>query len=96
MTVPARTRNVEIVDDDDGEDSRAICFQQGKPCIYEPEDSPGVIVTEWPNGTTDAYDVNRKIRTRRWPDGSEETTTNEEPLGYPHWPHREAPRPSQD
>ena len=85
MSAPAQTREVEVVDDD-GEDSRQMCFEQGKPCIYEPEDRPGIIVTEWPNGTTDAHDLNAKTKTRRWPNGSEETTSDEEPISYPHWP----------
>ncbi len=33
-----------------------MCFEQGKPCVYEPEDRPEIIVTEWPNGTTDPHD----------------------------------------
>ncbi len=28
------------------EDSREICFQQGKPCVYEPEEELGTIITE--------------------------------------------------
>ena len=33
--------------------SREMCFQQGKACVYEPEDEAGVILTEWPNGVVD-------------------------------------------
>ena len=28
------------------EDSREICFEQGKPCVYEPDDEPGIIAAE--------------------------------------------------
>ena len=77
--------------DHEVEDSRAMCFEQGKPCVYEPENRPGTIVTEWPNGTIDAHDLQSETTTRRWPDGKEQTTGDREPLGYPHWP-REEPR----
>ena len=47
-------------------------------------------MTEWPNGTIDRHDLEAKTRTRRWPDGSEETVSDDEPLTFPHWPR---PRP---
>ena len=69
------------------EDSRAICFEQGKPCIYEPDDEPGVIVSEWPNGVVDRYTVAAKARIRQWPDGTEEAIGSDD-HSYPHWPRR--------
>ena len=72
------------------EDSRAMCFQQGKPCIYASPDDPGVIITEWPNGTVARKELAANTRTRHWPDG----TTQTEPadaaeLTFPHWPWQE-------
>lgn len=75
--------------DHEVEDSRQMCFEQGKPCVYEPEDRPGIIVTEWPNGTTDSHDLEARTTTRRWPDGTEQAVSDDEPLGYPHWPRQE-------
>ena len=68
------------------EDSREICFQQGKPCVYEPEEEPGTIVTEWPNGVIDRKCLEANTRTRRWPDGTIETTAGDVALTFPHWP----------
>ena len=83
---PARRRGTL---DDEGEDKREMCFEQGKPCVYEPEERPGTILTEWPNGTVDAHDLEARTRTRKWPDGREETASDDEPVGYPHWPRRQ-------
>ena len=74
--------------DHEVEDNREICFEQGKPCVYEPEDRPGMIVTEWPNGTIDAHDLTAETVTREWPDGTKETTSDKERLDYPHWPRQ--------
>lgn len=68
------------------EDSREICFEQGKPCVYEPDDEPGIIVTEWPNGIIDRWDEKTDTETRHWPDGTTETTPGNTPLPFPHWP----------
>jgi hypothetical protein len=68
------------------EDSRRMCFEQGKACVYESEDEPGVIVTEWPNGVIDRKCLKTDTRTRHWPDGTTETTPGEAPLTFPHWP----------
>ena len=78
--------------DHEVEDSRQMCFEQGKPCVYEPENRPGIIVTEWPNGTTDAHDLEAGTNTRKWPDGTEQTARDTEPLGYPHWPRQKPVR----
>lgn len=48
------------------EDNREICFEQGKPCVYEPEAEPGVVVAEWPNGTRDRLDLEAQSETRTW------------------------------
>ena len=39
-----------------------MCFQQGKPCVYEPEEEPGIIVTEWPNGVVDRQGLRGSTR----------------------------------
>ena len=73
------------------ESNRKICFSQGKPCVYRPEDKPNVIRTEWPNGTVDEVDFTRNARKRRWPDGATETRTADTEFPYPLWPHPNHP-----
>ena len=72
------------------EDSRRACLEQGKPCVYEPEDEPGIIVTEWPNGTRDRHDATSGVETRTWPDGATERLPASEPPRFPHWPRENA------
>ena len=88
MTTHAPAETVENLDHL-AEDSRRMCFEQGKPCVYEPETEPGTIVTEWPNGAVDRHDVAHKTRTRQWPDGCTETVSDDTPLEFPHWPRNE-------
>ena len=59
------------------EDNREICFEQGKPCIYQDEDHPDHIITEWPNGVMDTKDLVTATTVRRWPDGQTEKLTGE-------------------
>lgn len=73
------------------EDSRQVCFGQGKAFVYEPKDEPGTIVTEWPNGVVDRKCLRRQTKTRRWPDGSEETGRADIRWPYPHWPRPTGP-----
>ena len=63
-----------------------MCFEQGKPCVYRAADAPGVIVTEWPNGTVDRKEPATNTRNRQWPDGTVETGTADAPLTCPRWP----------
>ena len=70
----------------DSEDNRKICFEQGKACVYEPEDEPGIIVTEWPNGVVDRHHLEGKTRIRHWPDGTTEHRREDDPVEYPVWP----------
>ena len=67
-------------------DSRRMCFEQGKPCIFQSESEPQTIVTEWPNGTADRHHLQARTRTRRWPDGSSETMSDAADFEFPHWP----------
>ena len=73
------------------ESNREICFSQGKPCVYRPEDKPDVVRTEWPNGTVDEVDFTRNARMRRWPDGATETRTADTEFPYPMWPRQNRP-----
>ena len=70
------------------EDNRQMCFEQGKACVYMPDEEGGIILTEWPNGTVDSHDLGAETTTRRWPDGAQETRSDREPFGYPHWPRQ--------
>lgn len=67
------------------EDSREMCFAQGKACVYRNGDETR-IVTEWPNGVVDELLLADKSRTRRWPDGRVEQFEPGDPTGnkYPH------------
>ena len=65
------------------EDSREMCFEQCKPYVYEPDDEPGTIVTEWPNGAIDIWWLETDTRTRQWPDGTTETATRREAARLP-------------
>ena len=66
------------------EDSREICFEQGKPCIYQDERDPDRIITEWPNGVIDIKQLQTGTSVRRWPDGETEALADE--ATFPHWP----------
>ena len=63
-----------------------MCFSQGKAFVYEPEDDPGTIVTEWPNGVIDRHHLETKTRVRHWPDGTAESRHEDETVQYPMWP----------
>ena len=83
------TRRVAIENLDQlTEDNREICFEQGKPCIYEDEDQADSIVTEWPNGVIDTKDMKTGTTIRAWPDGSR-TKLRSKPQ-FPHWQQRAA------
>ena len=73
----------------DTEDNREICFEQCKACVYEPEDEPGIIVTEWPNGVVDRHHLRQKTRIRHWPDGTSEHRHEDDPVEYPVWPRHQ-------
>ena len=79
------TRRTELIVPET-EYNRAICFEQGKPCVYEPDNEPGTIVTEWPSGVIDRWWLETDTRTRQWPDGTTETAPAERPLRFPHQP----------
>ena len=68
------------------EDNREICFEQGKPCIYQDEDNAEHIITEWPNGVVDTKDLVNATTVRRWPNGESETVGKQP--GFPHWPRQ--------
>ena len=67
----------------ESEDNREICFEQGKPCVFQPDAEPGIMVTEWPNGVIDRWWPETDTRTRQWPDGTTGTAPAERPLGFP-------------
>ena len=48
-----------------------MCFEQGKPFVYSPDESCAVLITEWPNGVVDTHEVAEGVVIRRWPDGRE-------------------------
>ena len=72
------------------EHSREISFQQGSPCVYEPEDEPGIIVTEWPNGVGDHDLPEMKTRTRRRQTGRWKPYRPTRSLTLPHSRRQEA------
>ena len=68
------------------EDNREMCFEQGKACVYEAEDDPETIVTEWPNGVTERSCTRTGTKTRTWPDGLVETAAEDADWEVPKWP----------
>ena len=68
------------------EDSRRMCFEQGKPCIYELREGAGVIRTEWPNGTIDDHALETDQWSRTWPGGRTEVGKPGQNFDYPLWP----------
>lgn len=70
------------------EDSRQMCFSQGKAFVCEPEDKRGTIVTEWPNGVIDRHSLETKTRVRHWPNRTTDSRHEDEPVEYPMWPRR--------
>lgn len=69
----------------DAEDNRRICFEQGKACVCEPENEPGIIVSEWPNGVVDRHHLDEQTRIRHWPDGTTQAQHEDDPVEYPVW-----------
>ena len=67
-------------------DSRELCFSQGKPCIYESETNPNILVTEWPNGVIQHKDKSKQTVVRIWPNGRKEqfVAGSAEDRRYPH------------
>ena len=67
-------------------DSREMCFEQGKPCIYESETNQNVVICEWPNGVVEERDTGTDTVTRFWPDGSKDSFHADSPQNkiYPH------------
>ena len=67
-------------------DSRELCFSQGKPCIYESETDPNILVAEWPNGVIQHKNIPTQTVVRFWPDGRKETFAagSAEDRRYPH------------
>ena len=88
-TAASRGREPEVPN---GQDSRELCFKQGKPCIYQSDDDDHVIITEWPNGVSERQDTRTNRVTRFWPDGYRETFAVDSPRdrAYPHVPRRGA------
>ena len=66
-------------------DWRQICFDQGKPCVYMPEDNKSVVVTEWPNGVVEVKTIADHKIVRTWPDGRVERYRKGDPEDvYPY------------
>ena len=69
-------------------DSRRLCFQQGKAVVYMPPGDDSRIVTEYPNGVVEDYEIASGSITRTWPDGRLEQFRAGDPadLQHPHVP----------
>ncbi len=50
-------------------DSRRMCFEQGKAFVYMPADDDSRVITEWPNGVVEDHLLADDTVTRKWPDG---------------------------
>jgi hypothetical protein len=69
------------------EDARAMCFAQGKSCVYASDDDR-FIVSETPAGVIDRHELATGQVTRVWPDGTEESFPADSPKyrEHPVWP----------
>ena len=69
------------------EDARAMCFAQGKSCVYASDDDR-FIISETPAGVIDRHERRTGQVTRFWPDGTEETFPADSPKyrEHPVWP----------
>ena len=79
------------------EDARAMCFAQGKSCVYASDDER-FIISETPTGVIDRHELATGQVTRIWPDGAEETFPAESPKyeEYPVWPRPTATPRAKD
>lgn len=50
-------------------DSRRMCFEQGKACVYMSSPGSDCIITEWPNGVVGTHRLFDRTVERTWPDG---------------------------
>jgi len=73
------------------ENNREICFEQNKSCVYEPEDEPGTIVSEWPNGVVHGWRVETEAQTRQRLDSTTDTPPARRPPGFPEEPRTTEP-----
>ncbi len=73
------------------EDSRRLCFEQGRACIYRDQEDPDIITTEEVNGVVSRHQVSTGKITRTWPDGRVEHfhKSDQQNLEYPHIPRQE-------
>ncbi len=58
--------------------------------MYEPEQHPEILATEWPNGVVDATRWRPRRGQADGPDGTIETVPADTPLTLPDWPNQEA------
>ena len=65
-------------------DPRRMCFQQGKAVVYMPPGDDSRIVTEYPNGVVEDYDLASKSITRTWPDGRLERFRDGDTADFQH------------
>lgn len=65
------------------ETGRRMCHEQGKVFVHEPDDRPGTIVAEWPQGTVDTYDTATETASRRTANGTERPIPGDGPIRVP-------------
>ncbi len=72
-------------------DSRKMCFEQGKACIYMDKEDPDIIITEEINGVVDRHQLSTQTIQRTWPDGRVEHFHKSDPQykEYPYIPRQE-------
>lgn len=49
-----------------------MCSEQGKPFVHMEHEDAAVVITEWPNGVVDAFQIADESMVRSWPDGKRE------------------------
>ena len=67
-------------------DGRRMCFGQGKPLVYMADEDASVVITEWPNGVVDEFQIEDESMIRSWPDGTKERLSASD-AKTPTFPH---------
>ncbi len=63
-----------------------MCFGQGKPLVYMADEDASVVITEWPNGVVDEFQIEDESMIRSWPDGTKERLSASD-AKTPTFPH---------
>lgn len=81
MAENAAAGNLTLVIHTSMPNSREMCWEQGKPCVYMSKDNKFVIA-EWRNGVVQKRNIKTGKIVRTWPDGRVEHFIKGDPQAY--------------